>query len=242
MEKEEFKLIIDSHIKNLGYHVTTVAGKSALPRYSYSIGLEDTVGFELVFAGGEIFNLKEVSEIIKNIIEKLKIDSDWENKTFRLEDLKSYTLSKVNESWISLMLDGIVDYYKGKKIIVLQIIPDQKNKTLDVPDMSIEFNAERNKIWQWLINEWTYPIAEGTLVFTNTEALFGEKITELMRWEEDEWEMFTENSDEIDKANIKIVPFGVLLGIDATLIEALNVKVGKGLWREDDSLEWNAWG
>ncbi|TDO68859.1 uncharacterized protein DUF4262 [Flavobacterium chryseum] len=242
MKKEEFKSIINSHIKNFGYHVTTVAGKSALPRYSYSIGLEYTLGFELVFAGGEIFKLKEVTEIMKNIIEQLKINSDWTKMNFKSDDLKSYTLSKVNESWISLMLDGIEDYYKGKKIIVLQIVPDQNNKTLDVPDMSIEFNAEKNKIWQWLVNEWTYPIAEGTLVFTNSEALFGKRITELMRWEEDEWEMFTDNSDEIDKANIKAVPFGILLGIDSTLKEAINVKEGKGLWREDDSLEWNPWG
>lgn len=35
---------------------------------------------------------------------------------------------------------------------------------------------------------------------------------------------------------------GVIIGIDDSILPALNLDIEKGLWRDISDLEWNAWG
>jgi hypothetical protein len=63
-----------------------------------------------------------------------------------------------------------------------------------------------------------------------------------MRWEVDDWEIFAGAGPEVPAADRRMVPLGVLLGIDPTLEPAVSLPIGKGLWRDIEALEWNEWG
>ena len=73
------------------------------------------------------------------------------------------------------------------------------------------------------------------------KALQGEPITELMRWEKDEWEMFAGPGPEVQKEDTRVVSLGTILGIDNTLLPAVDLETGKGLWRTDRDSEWQNW-
>lgn len=240
MRKQEFINLIGDHIKNYGYHLTIVAGNSPLPRYSYSIGLLEKFGFELAFVGGVLYKADEIKEITDKIIDQIKIDQRLIN--FNLGELGNFKLQRIDKSWSTIMFDGIYDFYKNSDIKVYQIMPDEKHKTLEVPDMSLKFDAKNQPIWQWLTEKWTYPISQDSIVFTDIDALFGKKILEIMRWEEMEWEMFTSDGTEIPIDRKRAVSFGTILGIDNTLIPAMNLNLEKGLLRDEEELEWNDWG
>ncbi|WP_133989690.1 hypothetical protein [Dinghuibacter silviterrae] len=137
---------------------------------------------------------------------------------------------------------GVIDYYETNDIKSLQIIPDFHHYTLDVPDTSPKWDVNLNPIWQWLDRKWDYNVPENSTVVTNINALLGEAITEVMRWEENEWEMFAGPGPERDKKDMRVVPLGTMLGIDKMLLPAIDLRIGKGLWREGDNSEWNDWG
>ena len=77
---------------------------------------------------------------------------------------------------------------------------------------------------------------------TEVKVLFGKKVTEVMRWEIDDWEAFTQNGTDVNEDDIRIVPIATILGIDNTLLPIVNLQVAKGLWRDSELLEWNDWG
>jgi len=85
----------------------------------------------------------------------------------------------------------------------------------------------------------TDPDAVGIPAF---EFFAGEPITELMRWEEGEWEMFAGPGPEVQKEDIRVVSLGTILGLDNTLLPAVHLEIGKGLWRTDKDSEWQNWG
>ncbi|MBS1665193.1 MAG: hypothetical protein JST68_29375 [Bacteroidetes bacterium] len=63
----------------------------------------------------------------------------------------------------------------------------------------------------------------------NIEALQGQVITELNRWEEVEWEIFTDSEAAERRDDARVVSLGAIIGIDETLLAALNLDVGKGI-------------
>ena len=107
--------------------------------------------------------------------------------------------------------------------------------------MSKRYNAKEEPIWQWLKYDWNYLAPKDSNVVTNLSALKGEPITEVMRWENDEWEMFAGPGPDVDKNDIRIVSLGIILGIDSSLESTLALEVGKGIWRDDEHSEWNNW-
>ena len=76
---------------------------------------------------------------------------------------------------------------------------------------------------------------------TNLACLKGKKVTEGMRWEHDEWELFHGAMPEIKKSDIRIVPMGTMLAIDPSLERVAQVEIGTGLWRENPRDEWHEW-
>jgi hypothetical protein len=71
--------------------------------------------------------------------------------------------------------------------------------------------------------------------------MMGEPITELTRWEDNEWEMFAGEGPEVEKDDMRVVSLGTILGIDKTLMPAIDLPIGEGLWRTDGDAEWNNW-
>jgi hypothetical protein len=135
-----------------------------------------------------------------------------------------------------------VDYYGLKQIKAFQIRPDQKHWTIDVPNMREPWSPIGQPIWKWLEAEWEFPVPSTSKAITNLDALRGHPITEVMRWEEGEWELFAGAGPDVDKNDMRIVPLGTMLGYDSTLECIVNLEVGSGIWRDERGDAWHPWG
>ena len=122
-----------------------------------------------------------------------------------------------------------------------QIVPDEAHRTIDVPNMQESWDPARTPIWRWLTDAWDYPVPRKSTGVTNLAALRGARITEVMRWEEDEWELFSGAGPDVPKEDMRVVPLGTLIEADQSLLPILNLKTGAGCWR-DDATEWTPWG
>lgn len=240
IQREEFLHKIKANIEQNGYHVTMVTG-GELPRFAYTIGCLETVGSEFVFAGGENYSKFDVSRIFGEIALAAEEKSDWQNLSVRIDLLGGFSIARADKSWSELLTMGVFDYYNQTEIQVWQILPDGNRRTLDVPDMSQVFEVVSQPIWQWLSRKWDYPVPNGSMAITDLSVLFGEKATEVTRWEKDEWEIFSGAGPDTPKDVMRIVPLGLLLGIDKSLEPVIYLEIGKGLWRDDSELVWNDW-
>jgi hypothetical protein len=83
-------------------------------------------------------------------------------------------------------------------------------------------------------------VPENATATTNLPALRGDRITEVMRWEEGEWEIFAGAGPDVPKAELRVVPLATLLAADGSLVRALSLEVGTGVWRDADS-DWHPW-
>jgi hypothetical protein len=239
MDKKSFKDLIKSNIVQHGFHITVVGG-AIEPRFAYTIGLLDRLAFELVFAGGIYYMKDEVLQIIREIVNNLKTTSGLMDQRITIEHLGEFSFLPVDPSWSKLMLLGAFDYYNKAEIQAYQIIPDANHFTYDIPDMSKEWSLSE-PVWQWLVREWDYSVPAKSKVITNLEALKGEPITEMARYEEDEWEMFAGSGEDTKEEDGRIVSLGTILGIDSSLLPALDLEIDQGLWRTDRDSEWQNW-
>lgn len=239
-EKTQFLSLIKSNIDNYNYHITIV-NSPTVPRYAYTIGLNDLFGFELIFAGGIYYMKKDLHEIFNAVFISLNKNKGQVLSNIAINSLGSFTLSKVHESWSELMMLGVSDYYKTKQFESFQIVPDKTYFTKDIPNMSDNWNAVAEPVWQWLKNKWDYPVPEDSTVVTDLKSLQGGIITEVLRCDSNEWEMFSENGHTQPKEKVRVVSFGTLLGIDETLNAATQLKVSEGIWRDKEELQWNEW-
>ncbi|MBL4636346.1 MAG: hypothetical protein JKY56_20970, partial [Kofleriaceae bacterium] len=80
---------IKQNIENYGFHVYHIENGSC-PGFSYTIGLLDAVGAEVVFAGGAYFEGSSVGEIINGVAGQLL----WHSKQgVQGHDLSNHILS-----------------------------------------------------------------------------------------------------------------------------------------------------
>ncbi|TAH21355.1 MAG: hypothetical protein EAZ08_03270 [Cytophagales bacterium] len=194
-----------------------------------------------MFAGGMNYYYKEVASIIYQITENFK-NTNSIDSIFEIES-GIFSILKVHESWSKLMALGVYDYFNKTDINIFQILPNATNLSLDIPDMSLDYDLVRNSVWQYLKHEWQYSLPEDSKITTNTDALFGKKIKEIARWEINEWEGFTENGNQVDENNMRVLPLSVILSIDTSMMDVIDLGVGKGIWRDESSnWTWIEWG
>jgi len=237
IQRNEAINTIRQNIAQRGHHIYVVSG-SVIPRFVYSIGLSDSVGAELILAGAIFYTKDEIIRVVNEIAERLSAGP--ERRLFEIAGLGSFALQSVHASWAKALMLGAFDYYERKAITALQILPDKSHWTIDVPDMSVAWSPAT--AWQWLRESWTYPVPEDATATTNLGALRGNRITEAMRWEENEWEMFAGAGPDVPKADIRIVPLGTLLSFDQSLVPVVNLPIGQGLWRDPvPESEWRLW-
>ncbi|WP_342332531.1 DUF4262 domain-containing protein [Pedobacter sp. FW305-3-2-15-E-R2A2] len=236
MTNKEFLHIIRTNIDEIGYHLTLVNGGQH-PDFSYSIGLTEKLGFELIIAGGGFISIEENESVFNGIFNKLKsghlVDSE-----FFLPNNDSYYLTKVDSSWIKKLMLGVYDYYNVNEIIAYQIIPE--DRTMDTLLMS-EPMIPKDPIWKWLDINWDLDAPKNSYVITDIDSLKGKTIIELTRWEEHVWEMFSGAGPDVSENDIRTVPLGTILGIDSTLEVITKLTVGQGLWRDNKYSSWQDW-
>jgi hypothetical protein len=240
MTKAEALESIRRNIASHGQHVYLVQGWSN-PRYAYTIGLSEAIGSELILAGGAFYSAKEVFEVINRLASVLRATHDPSQTDHSLGELGIFSLLEVHQTWSSKLVLGAIDYYKTPLVPALQIVPDAEHITIDVPNLSQAFSAETEPVWQWLEKPWDYSVPKNTVVITDLDALRGEIITEAARWEETHWEIYAGSVHELDKKDMRVVPFGTLLGADPSLKEVTDWKVGKARWRDPSDLVWRKW-
>lgn len=241
MSEQNFLKKIASNIEKFNFHVTAVqSGRS--PRFAYTIGALEKLDFELIFAGGVNFLSQDLLLIFNTIIPSLNKKVSLDEFVAVIPGLGSFTLSKIHKSWSELMMLGVYDYYNVDNFQAYQIIPESQYNSLDIPDMSREWSSD-NVIWKWLDDsiEWNLAIPEDSIVATELNVLLGEKVTEVARWEDGDWEAFTQNGDDVDQEDVRVIPIMTLLGIDPSAHSILELKVGDGIWREDGDSEWQEW-
>lgn len=234
----KMKEIIDSNISKYGFHILLVSGESPVPRFAYTVGLTQKIGFELVLAGALIYSSNEVFAIVNYAAEQLAHEQSI-CSSFEVPSLGRFTQRLVDSSWAETMLLAAHARYQSAN--ARQLVPDDEHTTLDVPDLSTEWNAENEPIWQWLHLPWQFAVAESSTATTNISALRGETITEAVRWEEGHWELFAGPGPDVTEEEARTVPLGTLLAIDNSLEVVAALEVGKAVWRDPLDLEWNKW-
>jgi len=231
--------LIRENIARSGHHIYVVSG-GATPRFAYTIGVSESIGLELILAGAIFYMKDEVVKIINDLAVQLR--AQRERGIFEVFGLGSFTVRKVHNSWAAEIMLGAFDYYQKRDIPALQIVPDEAHWTVDVPDMSVPWSATTAPVWQWLYEQWAYPVPRSSTAATDLAALRGERITEAARWEEDYWEICAGDAPAVPEEEMRIVPLGTLLGADKSLLPVVYLKVGEGLLRDPDpDSQWHPW-
>ena len=114
---------------------------------------------------------------------------------------------------------GVYDFFKIANIDAFQIIPDLKYYTLDIPNMSKEFKPFQEPVCQWLIRNSDVKTLESSTVVINMCVMFNEEITEVVRVENDEWEVFAGAGTDVKFEDIRVVSLGTIIGIDKTMLK-----------------------
>lgn len=228
---ERIRANIDHH----GVHVTLV-GASRTPRFLYTIGLGPRTGAELIFAGGAWFSKAEAQRVVDTCAAAPAVDR------VEVPDLGAFEVRPVHPSWVRVLLLGACDLYAGSEVRALQLVPEAGHWTVDVPDLSRALAPGSEPIWRYLTEPWDLPVGQDATAVTNLEALRGAAVTEAMRWELDQWELFAGPGPEVVPEEARCVPLVTLLGADPSLRAIVDLAVGRGLWREGAGEPWHDWG
>jgi len=229
--------LIDSNIQKCGYHIYVVKDNASLPRFSYSIGLKDTLGLDLVLAGALLYSDEEAKMILDEIIVALKNDKSIDTIT---TTLGVFTLKDVDNSWVQELMLGALDYYDTDTIKALQVLPSDKRKfSIDIPNLQNRYSPYDEPLWQWLTMDWNYDIPSSSMCVTNTDVLLGESLFQAIRWEEDYWEAFSKPSSEIVEEDTHFIPLSFILESNEINKIIATLSINQAVTKIDN--EWGVW-
>jgi hypothetical protein len=238
--KQSMLELIGRNIAEHGWHVYLITG-AASPRYAYTIGLTGMLGAEIVLAGGSYYSADDVKRIIEAVVESVRRSRSFE-RPVEGSGFGTFGLVKVCDDWARLLLLGAMDYYGVETLAAYQIVPDAQHSTIDVPDLGKPWETQADPAWKWFRAEWPYAVPRNSVAVTNLAALKGQPITEVTRWEDDQWEMFAGSGTAMNREDARFVPLGVLLGADPSLAAVVDLGKGCGLWREGAEGQWRPMG
>jgi hypothetical protein len=85
---------IRQNIAEFGFHVYAVTG-SGEPHYGYTIGLNESLGAELILAGAYFYELNEIGRVIRSIAEKLQPPVAGETRQIEASPWGVFSLRKL---------------------------------------------------------------------------------------------------------------------------------------------------
>ena len=230
--------LIQRNITEFGYHTYLISG-GPTPRFAYTIGLSDTVGSEIVLAGAALFSAKQVKQIVDTLAALVRRGDTPSDAA--VGSLGRFRIAEVCEQWARPMMLGAYGFFGDREPQFWQAVPDENHSTIDVPHMARPWTGDSNGAWRWQFEEWPFSVSRKSTAMTNLAALRGSRVTEVARWEEDQWELFAGPSTEIKDDEARAVALGTLLGADKTLEVAVELPVGGAVWRDEDGGPWHAW-
>ncbi|MFC3157162.1 DUF4262 domain-containing protein [Chryseobacterium arachidis] len=134
MDRNQYIENIKKVISTSGYYLTSVI-PCPQPGFVYTIGLINSLKFELVFCGTANYDLPELQEIVDKVQEMLSQGLTID-QNFNIENFGNFTLRQTDASWNEKILLGVFDIFDLTEITAYQIVPEEKNKLLDIPDMT----------------------------------------------------------------------------------------------------------
>jgi hypothetical protein len=241
--REEIRQRIDSNIRERGWHYYSIL-PGPVPAWNYTIGLTETVGVpELVMAGRGVLSDDEVSHAFERLVAASGGVADEVGSAARELGLR---LGPVHHSWRRRLLLGAEERY-GEAYEALQLVPDGPG-TIDVPDLAQRFSARSAPAWRWLDEPWPYAdppfaVRRDSLVLTDLEALAGQPLHEVARVGSPglDWECWAATMDPIPPSMQRIIPLGVLLAVDPTIEELLDLDEGEWATRSSPTATWEKW-
>jgi hypothetical protein len=233
---------IRASIDGAGLHIYCV-GMGKLPKYCYTIGLSDgALDAELVLAGAARFAIDEVADALNDLGDAARAGEVDPSGSSEAAQLGEVHFQEVHPSWMERLLLGALDYYAPRPVRAYQVLLRPELITLDVPDLSREWDPDVERVWRWLDVPWSHAIPEDTAVVTNFRALRGHPITEVSHWEDDAWELVAADDAPMAKSELAVVPMATLLAVDPALEEVLSLPLGRAMRRDDPSAAWEPWG
>jgi hypothetical protein len=237
---------IRSNIERSGHHIYAIQGGES-PRYLYTIGLKEVIGGEIVLAGAAHMSVADAGNLMDTIAKSLRAGAKPDDIGIEKGRFGTFRLFEADHSWSELMLFGVYDYYDCVTTRAWQVRPTNPvDVSIDIPNMQEPFDPGKHRVWKWLDGSWPYRVPSSTPVVTNWDAMHGFAISELMRWEEDHWEMYSGDGSQVSEGEALVVPMATLLAFDPTLEPALSIPVETGLYREYDEETqgggaWQTW-
>ena len=247
-DRAEMMKLIEKNIEEHGFHAYLV-GQGETPRFVYTIGLWSSIGAELALPGANAFDAIECAQIVHTIRERLeaRIKGDGgesleaaATRSYAVKGCGLFTLRRAHDSWARQLLLGAFDYYRPADVVAYQIVPDASHHTIDIPDMSKEWNAATEPVWRYLDEPWPYPFPTDVNATTNLAAMRGDPVTEVTRYD-DGWEIFAGPGPLVTFQEMRVVPITCLLAADPTLAPILDLEIGDGLWRDGGGESWKVW-
>jgi hypothetical protein len=164
LDRKKALALIKRNIEESGFHIYIVSAGSS-PRFAYTIGLRESLGAELVLAGGFFFEKSDqVLEILHSVRKQLasgmkgKLGPVWQSELV-VPELGKFTLRQAHASWTRSLLLGALDYYSIEDVDAYQIVPEARHRTIDVPNTSKEWSATDEPMWRWRDDGWPYTIS-----------------------------------------------------------------------------------
>jgi hypothetical protein len=233
--------LIRKNIETTGFHIYQVQ-PGPCPRYIYTIGLYEKIGFELILAGTSYIdddNACELLQFMAAALLKAKSKRKFSRKLGR--QTIEFKLTQVDPTWSEKLILGATDYYSNPTIKAMSLVIGEQFQTIDVADLSGSFDKNAKSPWKWLDSKWPFPIPQESMAITNLNALFGKQLTEIACWENDTWAIFSGAGEKQPPSRIREVPLGTFLGLDPSLEFITCMKVDDGYWRKRGRTEWQVW-
>jgi len=215
--------------------LTQLVQAGRVPRYIYRHGGEGG-GARTILAGASFLSAEQALQLEELAASQLASPEASSGGAAPLVDAaRRFELRPVDPSWVELLVP------EARRGQFVQVVP-LDDVTIDVPDMSVPFDAAAAGPWRWLADDWTYDAPVLSKVAANLAALRGETVTEVSRWETDYFEAFAGSGPDTPRDEVRFVAVSTLVGYDMSLASVADLPVGTSVWRASAQDDWHAWG
>lgn len=201
--------------------------QSTIPPYAYTVGLQSESGQELICAGALRYTVQEVATILRTSAAEVVRADPQVPEVVAVAGVGDFVLGDVHHQWLAGLIPA---EFRGERAgRWQQVIPLRPGPTIDIPDLSAPRSFDRDPAWRWLDHQWDMDAPSGSHLVTTLGVLSGGTPVTVFRWEIDQWEALDVPAGDVNRADARVVPLGLLTAIVDDWPRFLRLKVGEGL-------------